>query len=118
MLICLYRHHAPRLIRHHLEEGAELPLEGGAGARILVAYTGGTGPFFDEVRAKGFYVSLGERDPETAAVSAPVFRQGRDFVGAIGVTGPLNRFEGEPLQAIIESVIDKARALSKAIGGA
>lgn len=116
--ICLYREHAQRLIRHHIEEGAALPLEGGAGARILMAYTDGVGPLYDEVREKGHYVSMGERDPETAAVSAPVFGQSRGFIGAIGVTGPLNRFEEPELQRIIATVIAKAKRLSYAIGGA
>lgn len=115
--ICLYRHHAPRLIRHHIEEGAELPLSAGAGARILMAYTGGTEPIHERVRAAGHYVSLGERDPEAAAVSAPVFAQGREFVGALGVTGPLTRFKEPELKRTIEQVLEHARRLSISLGG-
>jgi DNA-binding IclR family transcriptional regulator len=115
--ICLYRQHAPRMIRHHVEEGAQLPLEAGAGARVLMAYTDGVGELYAKVRGDGFYVSLGERDPETAAVSSPVFGQNQQFVGAIGVTGPVNRFEGSLQDAIIASVIAKAKKLSITIGG-
>jgi DNA-binding IclR family transcriptional regulator len=115
--ICLYRHHAPRLIRHHVEEGAELPLSGGAGARILTAYTGGDDAISRQVRAAGYYVSLGERDPETAAVSAPVFTQGGEFVGAIGVTGTIGRFKEPELSEKIQSVTAKAAQLSIDLGG-
>jgi DNA-binding IclR family transcriptional regulator len=115
--ICLYRHHAPRLIRHHVEEGAELPLSGGAGARVLVAYTDRNDALSEKVRAAGYYVSLGERDPETAAVSAPVFAQGHEFVGAIGVTGPVNRFTEPQLSETIGLVVAKAKELSITLGG-
>ena len=69
--ICLYRQHTQRLVRHHLEEGAELPLDVGASAHVLMAFTGGSGPTYEKVRAAGLYVSIGERDPETAAIAAP-----------------------------------------------
>jgi DNA-binding IclR family transcriptional regulator len=115
--ICLYRQHSARLIRHHLEEGAELPLDRGASARVLMAYTDGTGDIYDRVRSDGFYVSMGERDPETAAIAAPVFGQERHFVGAIGVTGPKSRFGDQIRERIATLLVEKARLLSKAIGG-
>ena len=82
--ICLYRQHTQRLVRHHLEEGAELPLDVGASAHVLMAFTGGLGPIYERVRAKGFYFSIGERDPETAAIAAPVFGRNHEFLGALG----------------------------------
>jgi DNA-binding IclR family transcriptional regulator len=116
--ICLYRQHAARLIGHHLEEGAELPLDRGASARILVAYTGGKGAIYDRVREEGLYVSKGERDADTTAIAVPVFGRGRAFVGALGVTGPLNRFDEKRIKTMSGILSASAQKLSKSIGGA
>ncbi|SHK04658.1 transcriptional regulator, IclR family [Roseomonas rosea] len=115
--ICLYREPSPRPIRHHVEEGAALPLDRGASGHVLMAHTGGEGHRLDAVRARGLAVSLGERDPETAAVAAPIRGHGGTFLGALGVTGPRGRFEGADLASIEEAVAEEARALSHALGG-
>jgi DNA-binding IclR family transcriptional regulator len=115
--ICLYRHHAPRMIRHHLEEGAALPLDRGASGRLLMAFTGAQDPIHAEVRERGFTVSLGERDPETAAIAVPVFGADHRIVGALSVTGLRGRFEGENVARFTEVLLDEARALSRALGG-
>lgn len=113
--ICLFRHHSERLIRHHIEEGARLPLDRGASARVLAAFTGDDAPRSAEVRAQGFAVSLGERDPETAAIAAPVF--GRDgFLGALGLAGPRHRLDEPRRAALAEAVVAGARALSHTLG--
>src|SRR5205823_12297392 len=39
--VCLFRHNSPQSARHQLEEGAELPLNAGASAHVLMAYTDG-----------------------------------------------------------------------------
>jgi DNA-binding IclR family transcriptional regulator len=116
--ICLYRQHAARLIGHHLEEGADLPLDRGASARILVAFTDGKGTIYDRVRDTGFYVSKGERDADTAAIAVPVFGRGRAFVGALGVTGPISRFDEKRIKTMSGVLSLAAQKLSKSIGGA
>jgi DNA-binding IclR family transcriptional regulator len=57
--ICLYRHHTPRQIRHHVEEGTELPLDRGASASVLMAFTGGIGRLYEKVHAERLHVSIG-----------------------------------------------------------
>lgn len=96
--VCVYRHNSPQTARHHLDEGAELPMNGGASARILRAFTDPADPLGASVRQAGFYVSLGERDPHVAAVSVPVFDGARRFRGALAVSGLLSRFD-EPSRA-------------------
>lgn len=115
--ICLYRQHTQRLVRHHLEEGAELPLDVGASAHVLMAFTGGSGPIYEAVRATGLYVSIGERDPETAAIAAPVFGRSHDFLGALGITGLPRRFEGDNLAVLKAVVAEEAGLLSRALNG-
>jgi DNA-binding IclR family transcriptional regulator len=114
--VCLYRHHSPRLIRHHVEEGSALPLDRGAAGRVLTAYTGKTDPLHDELRSRGWYLSLGERDPEVAAIAAPVFGRGRAFLGALGVVGPRSRFEAEDHEGLAAIITGEAALLSRGIG--
>lgn len=90
--ICLYRVNGPRPIRSHLDEGAELPLDRGASAHVLMAYSGGTDARAERVRSDGVAVSHGERDAEMAAIAVPVFRSDGGFAGALGLTGPIGRF--------------------------
>ncbi len=115
--ICLYRANAARTVSSQLEEGAELPLDRGASARILVAFGGGAGELYDRIRARGAYVSLGERDPETAAVAVPVFGAEGRLVGALGVTGPRTRFDRAACARMARVLGEEARALGRALGG-
>jgi DNA-binding IclR family transcriptional regulator len=114
--ICLFRHHSSRMIRHHVEEGARLPLDRGASGHVLTAYLGGPSPKDAAVRAAGHAVSLGERDPEAAAVAAPVFGP-EGFLGALSIGGLLHRFNEEVCAEMTVAVTRAAEALSITLGG-
>lgn len=114
--IVLYRLNGQRLIRSHLEEGAELPLDRGASAHVLVAYTGGKGEVYDQVRAQGFGISKGERDPETAAVAVPVFRSNNILAGSLAIIGPISRFDQKTCAMYAEILAVKAATLSRTLG--
>jgi DNA-binding IclR family transcriptional regulator len=115
--ICLYRHNASRVVRSHLDEGSETTLERGASARILMAYTGAAGDFYERIRKQGYYVGLGERDPETGGVAVPVFGIGDKLVGSLGVTGPLHRFDEASQVLMKEVLVEQARRLTATLGG-
>ena len=113
--ICLYRHHAPRLLRYHVEEGAELPLHLGASGHVLMAFTTPLNDRHRETFAQGHAVSYGERDGESAAIAAPVF--GPDgFAGALGITGSLRRFAGTDITPFIAATRELAQELSTQLG--
>ncbi len=114
--ICLYRHHADRIFRHYLEEGASLTLDKGATARILMAFSGEPGVFYDDIRDKGYYISLGERDPETGAIGVPVFGIGNNLVGALGLTVQMQRFTADAQSQQVELLTSTARQLSGRLG--
>lgn len=114
--ICLFRHHADRVFRHYLEEGTSLTLDKGATARILMAYSGEPGIFYDDIREKGYYISLGERDPETGAIGVPVFGVGNSLVGSLGLTVQMQRFTPEAQVAHLEVLKCAASDLSKRLG--
>ena len=114
--IVLYRAHSDRPIRHHLEEGASLPLDRGAGGRVLTAFTGGTGEHAAKVRAQRFYFSDGERDPETAAVAVPVFGMNGAFVGALAAVGGRSRMAGGRHLEIRDLLLAHAEKLGAELG--
>ena len=91
--VCLFRHNSPHPARHHLDEGAELPLTAGASAHVLVAFADGKGAKADAVKTRGYAISLGERDPQVAAVAVPVFDLAGELRGALAISGLIGRFE-------------------------
>ncbi len=115
--ICLYRRFANSAIGHHVEEGAELPLDRGASAHVLMAFTGATGEIYDRVRKDRLYVSEGERNPDASAVAVPVFGHNNGFVGALSVIGPTSRMVGETLQNSIAVIRQGAEKLSRSLQG-
>jgi len=84
---CLYRVNSEREIRHHLEEGARLPLALGAAGKVLLAFTERPDAQSRKIRRAGYAVSLGERDPYIAALAVPLFDAGGEFLGALCLSG-------------------------------
>lgn len=114
--ICLFREASPRPIRLHIEEGAAMPLDRGASGHVLMAFTDGALPVHDAVREAGFAISIGQRDPEIAAVAAPVFGRAGRLLGALGISGPVLRLGAAEAEAVAPAVVEEARALSRLLG--
>ncbi len=116
--ICLFRHESSAPIRYHVEEGDSLAIDRGASGHVLMAFSEeAQTPHYDEVRKRGYATSFGERDPETAAVAAPVFGPEGRLLGAMGITGPITRLQRSDLQALAHTVLEAARRLSRELGG-
>jgi len=115
--VCLYRHHSKHPLRHHIEEGVRLPLDRGAGGHVLMAYTGGDSEVHGQVRAAGYRVSFGERDPETAAVSVPVFGAGGAFAGALTLVGTRTRITEESAPGLVALLQEEAAQLRAELDG-
>lgn len=113
--ICLYRLNSPRAVRHYLDEGARLPLASGATGRVLLAFGGEPGRDFEAIRAQGHCVSVGERDPEVAAVAVPVIEAGDRLRGALSVSGLVTRFDHSARQRALEVLGQSARRLAQAL---
>ena len=113
--ICLYLSNAPRALRHHLSEGARLPLNCGAAGRLLLAFSDQTKSTSQDIFATGHTVSLGERDEEVAAIAVPVFEPSGTCAGALTISGPIGRFTSDMLERCIPIVRDTAADLTDAL---
>jgi DNA-binding IclR family transcriptional regulator len=109
--VCLFRHNSPQAMRHHLDEGAQLPLDAGASAHVLLAFSGAKGAKAKSVRDQGYAISLGERDPHVAAVSVPVLDSARLFRGALAISGLIARFGERERQAALAELSASADRL-------
>jgi len=113
--VCLFLSNAPRALRHHLSEGARLPMDRGAAGRLLSAFANPDDPTSQEILAAGYAVSLGERDAEVAAIAAPVFEPDGVCAGALTISGPVGRFSSDMLEKSIPMVLNAATTLSNAL---
>ncbi len=109
--VCLFRHNSPHPARHHLDEGAELPLTAGASAHVLVAFADGKGAKAKAVKTRGYAISLGERDPQVAAVAVPVFDLAGEFRGALAISGLIGRFEQKARASALAQLLASANRL-------
>ena len=113
--ICLYRVEPERAIRHSIVEGESMPLDRGASGKILSAYSGRDAEHAPDIREQGYAVSLGERDPEVAAISAPLIAKSGRLVGAISVSGLITRFGKERHDVLVAALKHSQRHLSDQI---
>ncbi len=115
--VCLHRADARRAVRDAVSEGDRLPIGVGASSHVLLAFDGQDGERYEQIRRKLYAASFGERDPETAAVSCPVFGLHQKLAGALTVSGPRYRIEEMKVEAILPVLFAHARALTQAFGG-
>lgn len=69
-----------------------------------------------DIRNKGYSLSMNEVYPDTAAIGVPIFNHEGSVAAAFSVGGLLSRFSEERLPIIIDAVEKSARQLSKELG--
>ncbi len=114
--VCLYRVNSNRLARDHVEEGDVIPFGLGSSGQILTAFSGGKGAAASKIRQQRVYVSLGERDPDVAGISAAVLGPDEELIGAVSLSGLLTRFSKDNIPNYREIVIRTAREIEERIG--
>jgi DNA-binding IclR family transcriptional regulator len=115
--VCLHRVESTHHVRYALHEGERLPLTVGASSHVIRAFTGAPGARYEKIRRDMYAASYGERDPETAAVSCPVFRADEQLAGALAVSGPRYRLEALGLKPVVPVLIKHAIDLTRTFGG-
>lgn len=114
--LCLLRVDAPRSVRDHVRVGETLPLGAGSGGRVIRAYQGPRSKEDDAIRRDGIHASWGERDPEIAGVSAPVFGADGALVGALTLSAPTSRRDRAWLARVAPKVRAAAARASRLLG--
>lgn len=114
--VCLFRVDSPHSLRDHVRTGDLLPLDRGAAGRVLLD--------FDPLMVKecdfpqtAVIATVGEREPDIAAVAAPVFGPGPSLRGALAVSGPSARLNPAAIKRISGKLVDAAHELTRRLGG-
>lgn len=112
--LCLYRVDSPHPVRDHARAGDLLPLDKGAGGRVLVAFDPELVDWmkksrnhYARVRADGYEALVGDRHSEIAGISAPVFRRNGELAAALTLTMPAHRYD----ERYVKNVLQAAREL-------
>jgi DNA-binding IclR family transcriptional regulator len=120
--VCAAVHERPSGLRDTVPLGAVLPLARGSGGTVLLAFADDA-PRFDvdpatlaAVRQRGWAESVGEREAGVASVSAPVRAATGEVVGALSVSGPIDRLGQHPGRHLARAVTAAAETLSLVIG--
>lgn len=109
--VCIAQQESPQPLRHVVHVGDELPMWGGAAAKVLlrdasvplldrITRSSPYGPghakrlqeWIDDAAVNGYAVSHGEREDGISAVAAPIFGRTGKVVAALGLSGPTIRF--------------------------
>lgn len=119
--LCLYRVHSEQMLRDHLREGDLLPLNRGAGGRVLLAFSdleqlaykpsSKEAKQLAQIRQDGYFAAIGDRSPDLAGISAPVFKSSGVLAASLTLTMPSSRYNEKHISAVIVA----AGALSQQI---
>ncbi len=63
------------------------------------------------------FTSFGERDPLCGAISSPVFGPGNTLLGALSLSGPLERFSELAVNRMTDLLLEAASRATQALGG-
>lgn len=110
--LCLFRVDSNQALRDHIKTGDLLPLDKGAGGKVLMAFEGATGKIFSKIREDMVLAISGDRVKEIAGISAPVFNN-QGLLGVITLTMPAYRM----LDKQQKIVRDSAKKLTELLGG-
>jgi DNA-binding IclR family transcriptional regulator len=127
--VCLAQYEGPLTLRHIVEVGDQLPLWGGASAKVLlldaddallrrIAAGSPSGAShlttlqagIREVRETGYAVSHGEREQGASSVAVPIRSRGK-VVAALAVGGPTARFTPDRVTTFVEELLAAAEAV-------
>jgi len=111
--LVLFRIDSPQLLRDHARAGDMLPLNRGAGGRVLMAFAGARGSVYAQVRRDGYLSITGDRVAGLVGISAPVWNAAHELIGALTLTVPEPRLR----PAFVEALRAAGARLTALLGG-
>jgi DNA-binding IclR family transcriptional regulator len=114
--VCLFRVDSPRSVRDHIHTGDLLPLDRGSAGRVLVCFDRTLTPP-EEFPKELFILTVGEREPDIAAIASPVFGPYGSLRGALAISGPAGRFPPELVTGMSQALMKAASELTFRLGG-
>jgi DNA-binding IclR family transcriptional regulator len=100
---------------HSVHVGEAMPLDKGAPGKVILAFNGRAGKEYDEIRQRGFHVTVGEAHRAAASVAAPVFGARWTVVGALSLGGAAATLSRSKLSGYAPTVVRAAARLSSAL---
>jgi DNA-binding IclR family transcriptional regulator len=116
-------------LRTTVPVGTRLPLTAGSGAQVLCAWadesslgdllaeSAFTPRALAEVRRRGWAQSVAQREAGVASVSAPVLTASGEPLGAVSISGPVERLGRAPGQRFAPILVAGARRIAAALEG-
>lgn len=106
--LCLYRVDSSHTVRDHVQPGDLLPADRGVGARVLIAFEERAAhtpdaALYENIRRQGYCAMIGDRTPDLAGISAPVFHQDGRLAGAVTLTMPTHRYDPDYIPLVVAS---------------
>jgi DNA-binding IclR family transcriptional regulator len=88
----------------------------GSSGQVLDAFSLCKGKQAADIRKAGYYLSLGERDPDVAGLSVPVLGLEGELLGAVSLSGLRARFSKTAVEGYRAAVLDAARQIRVEFG--
>ena len=129
--VCIGQQESPQPLRHVVHIGDELPLWGGASAKVLLRDASPTlliriarsSPYgdghvkrmrewIDETAAQGYAISHGEREDGLSAVAVAIHGRSGAVVAALSLSGPTVRFPDNRIAEFVTDLIQAAQRMS------
>jgi DNA-binding IclR family transcriptional regulator len=124
--VCIAAAERAHGLRDTVPVGARLPLTAGSAAHALLAFAPAdevtpllpaasfTARTLLDVRRRGWAHSVAEREAGVASLSAPVRDGAGGVLGAVSISGPVERLGRRPSPEVISAVLEAAAAISRA----
>ncbi len=71
---------------------------------------------FEAILRQGYASSIGEREPDVAALAAPIYNHKGTVCASLTLAGPIQRFSGDLYLNHVRILVNSARRLSHILG--
>ncbi|MBP2666198.1 MAG: IclR family transcriptional regulator [Firmicutes bacterium] len=127
--VCIDRVETTHALRHVVNVGDRLPLDRGAGGKVLLAWLSAEerktlGSIVEKVsvaelaqiRKRGYAISMGERDQGVGAIAAPVFDAEGRIQCSLSLSAPVVRLDREGFERMVPDIVEAALQISTGLG--